>query len=440
LTTSIVQLAIPSLIRLLRQQSLLQVARAALFLGTLLLVWISLKPFADLSNASIDFGTGNDTGIYIWFSLLAIAVPTLAFSTDARGMATLATPTFMLLAGWMVLSVVLSQDPSTSLRRFVLTACVVATAATLLLLPRSRQELTRWLVTATLMVLALCYLGVLLAPGLSIHQASDLQEPHLAGDWRGIYGHKNAAAAMMVLFMFIGLYAARSGALISGLLIIGLTALFLVFCGGKSAAALLVLVMGVTSLMPLTSRLWTRAVLCLLPLVLANLLSVGTVISDGLATLARVLPFDTTFTGRTDVWRFAVESLARRPLTGYGFSAFWGSDLTTQPDASSEWAVEAAHSHNGYLDSALTMGLPGLVLLITVVVIGPLRNYAQAVDRGNGGPLAVLLLRIWLFAVYLATFESFFLDRADPIWFMLLLSVFGLHYLARFPTVETSPR
>jgi hypothetical protein len=45
------------------------------------------------------------------------------------------------------------------------------------------------------------------------------------------------------------------------------------------------------------------------------------------------------------------------------------------------------------------------------------------------------LLRIWLFGIYLAGFESFFLDRADPIWFTFLIAVFGLRYLARFRTV-----
>jgi hypothetical protein len=28
--------------------------------------------------------------------------------------------------------------------------------------------------------------------------------------------------------------------------------------------------------------------------------------------------------------------------------------------------------------------------------------------------------------------ESFLLDRADPIWFTFLISVVGLHYIARF--------
>ena len=44
----------------------------------------------------------------------------------------------------------------------------------------------------------------------------------------------------------------------------------------------------------------------------------------------------------------------------------------------------------------------------------------------------MLLLRIWLFGLYLSSMESFFLDRADPMWFTFLIAVFGLHYLARF--------
>ena len=73
-----------------------------------------------------------------------------------------------------------------------------------------------------------------------------------------------------------------------------------------------------------------------------------------------------------------------------------------------------------------------MLLLIVVLVIGPLRNF-QAADRGgNNGALSTMLLQIWLFGLYLSSMESFFLDRADPIWCTFLLAVFGLHYLARF--------
>jgi O-antigen ligase len=97
-----------------------------------------------------------------------------------------------------------------------------------------------------------------------------------------------------------------------------------------------------------------------------------------------------------------------------------------------EWTATAAHSHNGYLDTALGIGLPGLALLIVVLVIAPLRNFHVADRSGNDGPLTMLLLRIWLFGLYLSSLESFFLDRADPLWFTFLMAVFGLHYLARY--------
>ena len=42
--------------------------------------------------------------------------------------------------------------------------------------------------------------------------------------------------------------------------------------------------------------------------------------------IAKMLPLDTSFTGRTDIWTFALQSLRLRLATGYGFAAFWGTD------------------------------------------------------------------------------------------------------------------
>jgi O-antigen ligase len=119
-------------------------------------------------------------------------------------------------------------------------------------------------------------------------------------------------------------------------------------------------------------------------------------------------------------------------MTGYGFESFWGSSAIQNLPEGKEWAGYASHSHNGYLDTALGMGLPGLALLIVAIVIKPLRDFQAADAGGNNGPLAMVFLRIWLFGLYLSSMESFFLDRADPLWFTFLVAVFGLHYLARF--------
>jgi O-antigen ligase len=424
---------IRAVVHQLRRQQVLGVVRATTFIGTLLLTWVSLRPFVDLSGAQLkDMTTGNEALTYAAFGCLALLTVALAMRDNMRGLTTLLTRSFILFGAWVLVTVVLSLDPGTSIRRFALTACVITVAAALMLLPKSQAELMRWLSIAALVLLAICYLGILLAPHLSIHQATDAQEPALAGDWRGSFGHKNGAAPVMVLLLFIGIYVGRLGAMLSGAAIVGFAGMFLLFSGGKSALALCVAVFLLSGLVSMIKTFWLRAVLCLTPLLALNLLSVGTVISDGLENIAKMLPFDTTFTGRTDIWTFAFQALQQRLSTGYGFAAFWGSSSIRDLPEGKEWAEFASHSHNGYLDTALAMGLPGLLLLIAVLVIGPLKNFHAADRGGNDGPLATMLLQIWLFGLYLSSMESFFLDRADPLWFTFLLAVFGLHYLARF--------
>ena len=421
----------------LRRQQVMDVVRGITFIGALLLAWISLRPFVDLGNQQLkDTTTGNETMTYLVFGGLAVLTLALAMRDNLPGLATLLTPAYLLFGGWIATTVVLSVDPATSIKRFALTACVMAVTATLMLLPKSQHELMRWFSIAALALLAVCYLGIMLAPHLSVHLATDIQEPQLAGNWRGAFGHKNVAASVMAMLVFLGIYIVRSGAFLSGGTVVGLASLFLFYSAGKSSLALTFVVLALTSLTSVVRAFWLRAVMLLSPLVLLVLLSIGTVMSDGLADIAKMLPLDSSFTGRTEIWTFALQSLQLRLPTGYGFEAFWGTDAIRNVPEGMEWAEYASHSHNGYLDTALSMGLPGLALLIVVLIIVPLRNF-QAADRGgNNGPLTMALLRIWLFGLYLSSLESFFLDRADPTWFTFLLAVFGLHYLARFRVQE----
>ena len=137
-----------------------------------------------------------------------------------------------------------------------------------------------------------------------------------------------------------------------------------------------------TSLTSVVRSFWLRAVMLLTPLLLLNLLSVGTVMSETLAEIAKLLPLDSSFTGRLDIWTFAVQSLHGRLATGYGFASFWGSSAIQNLPEGKEWAAFAAHSHNGYLDTTLGMGLPGLALLMAAIVVKPLRDF-QGARRGR---------------------------------------------------------
>jgi O-antigen ligase len=424
-----------ALLGVLRRQQVLHLLRAAVFIGSLLIAWISLRPFVNLSEADLpDATSGNDALTYVVFGGLAVLTGLLTISENRRGLQTLLSPGLLIFGGWILASVVLSTDPSVSAKRLTLTASAAAVASMLFFLPRSQSEMARWFSVAVLGLLAACYLGIVFVPNLSIHLATDLQEPLLAGDWRGVFEHKNVAAPMMVMMLFLGIYITSSGFYICGLASIALSTLFLINAGGKSALALCIGVLVLGSLTGIVKSFWLRATMLLLPLLILNMLSVGTVMSDHLAAIADALPLDTSFTGRTEIWIFGLLSLRQHLVLGYGFSAFWGVGANRVTLPGMEWAATVAHSHNGYLDTALILGLPGLLLLIAVLVVGPLRDFHLAERGGNNGALAMALLRIWMFGIYLASFESFYLDRANPLWFTFLIAVFGLHYLARFRT------
>lgn len=105
------------------------------------------------------------------------------------------------------------------------------------LLPRNRQHFCDLIGGVTVAVRVLCYVGVALAPDLAVHQATDLVEPRLAGNWRGIFIHKNIAGEMMRIFVFVGIYVAAVRSAAAGWSIIVAAVVFLIFTEAKAAVA-----------------------------------------------------------------------------------------------------------------------------------------------------------------------------------------------------------
>src|SRR5205814_7933298 len=126
--------------------------------------------------------------------------------------------------------------------------------------------------------------------------------------------------------------------------------IFLVFCSAKTSLFLLPLVVLISLICSRMESFVARAMLCLVPL---SFLGAAIVIACYHSDVARVFNIvfpDTSFTGRTEIWKFAIEHALEHPLAGQGFMAFWRTrDLSTLQFAGS-WAGLAAHSHNGYID------------------------------------------------------------------------------------------
>ncbi|MGB7038813.1 MAG: O-antigen ligase family protein [Xanthobacteraceae bacterium] len=299
--------------------------------------------------------------------------------------------------------------------------------------PESRPENVRHfsdlMAAVALITLAACYLGVLLMPQLAVHQATDFLEPEHAGNWRGVFAHKNQAGAVMVMIVFIGLFVARMRSLALGGLITVLALIFLGFSQSKTAIGVMPLVFILAGIINRSRRPMVGIALVVVILAAFNLFSVGTVIFEPVRKLVEMVMPDATFTGRTEIWELGVRAVAERPITGYGFSSFFGTDEVVYGlGENASWANAATDAHNAYLNLALTIGQPGLLLTILWVVVLPIADFYRLPADSEAAPLQLLFLRVCRYGIYSSCFESSTFQQVGEVWFFFVVSAFGLRY------------
>ncbi|MBX9774380.1 MAG: O-antigen ligase family protein [Xanthobacteraceae bacterium] len=408
--------------------------RSVLFLAAFLVTWITMAPFPDLGDPKVlePVADGNALNQLVTLGMTGTLAAFLLVRHARAALLALTLPLVLTLA-WFAVSVVFATHPDLAGRRLILAGFMICNSIALLLLPVSREHFARLLTLAALVVLALCYAGVLLRPQYSIHQPTDVVEPILAGNWRGAFAHKNGAGAAMTLLIFIGIFVARVSNRSLGIAIVALAAFFLVFSQAKSPLLLLPIVLLLSWLvLTLRSPGLTVALVIGVPLGI-NLLTVGSVMFPGIEALLSIFMSDTTYTGRNEIWGFALNHVGQRPVTGFGFQAFWGtSDLVVSGSIRESWAYRASDAHNGYLNLAVMTGVVGLVLALTWIVAQPLADVIRN-NTNRTDPLTMMFVQIWLFGVLLCGFESLLFAGGSALWAMMIMSIVGLRYLVSMP-------
>ncbi len=403
--------------------------RTVLLAAVFLVLWISFRPFPSLADPPEVTEVGNIANQVGYSSLFVLLAAWTAAHQPAR-LVLLLRPILIASLLWIVLTVVASWEPALSIRRFAFMLVAMGIAAMVMLLPKNIRHFSDVMAAVVLTVLALCYLGVVFAPSVSIHQSTDFLEPGLAGAWRGVFGHKNDASATMVLFIFIGLLVARMRSAVLGGFIVLLALTFLVFTQSKTAIAMLPVVLAISPIVGRTRSRTLGIIVVLSGIVLFNIVSVGSIYFEPLRNFLDLALSDATFTGRTEVWEFVLEHIRQRPMLGFGFAAFWGTpEVVYGMGGYAIWANSAGHAHNGYLDLALTIGIPGAILVVLWLVILPLVDFYRSPHDPSAAPLGTLFLRVCLFMAYESCFESMLLQEGGAALF-LFTATFGLRFLS----------
>jgi exopolysaccharide production protein ExoQ len=239
------------------------------------------------------------------------------------------------------------------------------------------------------------------------------------GDFRGIFSQKNVLGQVMAGGVLAALHGARirGGRRFRYICIIALCTI--VAFMSKSATSILTIV--VFFWLDILGRLYLRggsfriisiclAIVCV-PIVIFFVTNADSIFE--------LFGKDSTLTGRTMFWPFAIDNISKKPLLGWGFHAFWSplNPIVAQIDEAirgDNWyTFYIVNAHNGMLELLLDIGFVGTSFFIFLW----LRNFVMAVKCMNGparqfGLSSVLLL----IGIFLVGVSEVVLNSAGQIW------------------------
>jgi O-antigen ligase len=378
---------------------------AIAFFALLLLVFVGFRPFETSRPGASAAAVQGDLAHQIF--TLGVFAMVLVSAVQRRGLGAIrAIPLLLgLLQVWCLLSAIWAQAHGIAFRRaaleVMLTLSVLLSADTI-----GPERAFRYWRIVLAAILVVNWISIpLVATAVHLPGAID---PGLAGDWRGLYGQKNAAGATCVLTALLFLFSRNGKYNWIGWLVAAASVSFLVMTRSKTSLALfpVALLAGIAYRLCWRdglSRTIFAAIAALLVLAAGGALLVY---SD---VISRILEDPTEFTGRAETWQAYLAFVRDHPWLGAGFGT---------------WVDVVGNSHDGYLQLLVTLGGVGFVLAMLSLVIEPLARF-WPLDYQRPG-FKALLFALFVFFVLHNFMESDFHESDDGMWFSLLLVIAAL--------------
>lgn len=344
------------------------------------------------------------------------------------------TVSVMVLLGYCAFSLTWSHTASIGIVRFGQLALVtLAVAGTVLTL--GTQQVFQITYRILLVILLVNFLSVALIPS-AVHQIGESGTyPANVTSWKGVHIHKNYAGPVAALTASMAFILGMSERRIH--LLVALAA-FAFLWNTNSSASLLALSAGVTFMVGSKVLCWLLgrdvARFVLLFLLVVILVAVPFLSKS----FAELLNDPYALTGRVELWHALIQYIKTYPWTGSGYGSFWRvGDNSPILHLTDGWATETGQGHNGYLDVAATIGIPGLVIVVCLLIVAPC---VALFRKLQGGILEFeVILAFFVFALVHNAAETSLLSPNHPVYFALLLAVFGVSALpARTQKVDQS--
>jgi O-antigen ligase len=256
------------------------------------------------------------------------------------------------------------------------------------------------------------------------------------GAWLGAFPQRNLTARAMVLAALV-FYFVRPSA-IRWIRWVGVAASLCLIAESRSATGPIMIIVMIAIL--LSFRMAKLNLTALVPVVIG----VGTLVIalaflmwTNQSQLFALVGRDSTLSGRTDLWSAALVSILRRPWLGYGFNAFWAGMQGKSYSVQLSVGSYMGHSHCGFLDLTLDLGLLGLVTFFTGYLV--LSRRALQILRRVPGSASYWLCAFLCLRVLYNLDDAAILSQHDIFWVLYASTAVNISTFMRERFLSNGP-
>ena len=406
----------------------LQVRRTVAVVALFALIYmavIGLHPFTEVTKSTVEARGSGNLVEQLWYPLVLLALVAIARPLHNPGRVFPLPLSLVVALGWCALSLGWAYAPAVGLRRFVLTVVVILSIFRIVdeLGPARSIAALR---TMLLAVLLINYLFMVISP-IAIHTSNEPGSESLIGAWRGATAHKNFAGAACAATVLAFAFGGRGFSWWVRLPVIAAAAFFLVQTQSKTSIALVLLSLALGWAFLRYDVRYRALWLPGLAIVATGACYFGIRYFD---VLIAPLYGQTGFSGRVQIWAPMLRFIADHPYGGAGFGSFWDIDeIGPIDDYAKGWAAGVGNGHQGYLDLATQIGLPGLALVVLAATIVPIARLlvVPRVDRAAGA----LALALLVFCAGHNLTETSLFDRAAIVQILTMIGAAIAYRLTR---------
>jgi len=179
----------------------------------------------------------------------------------------------------------------------------------------------------------------------------------------------------------------------------------------------------VAAMFPLLKLLQNRPKLIWPRVALGVILAVPLILTfaGGLDPALESFGKDSSLSGRTKLWMSLTDAIMKKPLQGYGYDAYLGSQGSEWKDTVKKLGWLPVHAHSGYIQIALSTGLLGLGIFVAFLTKCVVRALAFA--RANQGTQGLFPLALLIYLILHNVTETTFL-QSSGLANILLFAIF----------------